>query len=111
MANYQEIAQAMKDGQVAGLQAAGVKVYERSYTVHEKTILLMVKEGNTKLIAATGEGALYNALEGTVEGNVKKCPLTHANRLVLNQYLDYTAPRAFGTKIATMGLGDRLGIA
>src|SRR5690606_12602301 len=26
-------------------------------------------------------------------------------------YFDYTKPRAFGTKIATIGLGDRLGLA
>ena len=37
--------------------------------------------------------------------------LTHENRLTLNRFLPYTAPQAFGTQVATMGLGDRLGIA
>ena len=34
-----------------------------------------------------------------------------SNRLVLNRYFDHTVPRAFGTEIATVGLGDRLGLA
>ena len=55
---------------------------------------------------------LYDDLEGTdIGGKGKACPLTYENRLVLNRYFDYTAPRAFGTKIATIGLGDRLGLA
>ena len=72
----------------------------------------MVKDQAEKYILATGNGQLYDDLEGTsIEGKGKACPLTYENRLVLNRYFDYTAPRAFGTKIATIGLGDRLGLA
>jgi hypothetical protein len=72
----------------------------------------MVKAGTEKYILAAGNGSLYEALTGEAAGNKGKvCSLTHENRLVLNRYFDYTAPRAFGTKVATMGLGDRLGLA
>jgi hypothetical protein len=111
MENYTSIAEAMKAGTVHAQTSGGVKIYQGSFSTHEKTQLLMVKEVDTKFIIAVGEGALFEALEGSLEGSVKKCPLSHANRLVLNQYFDYTVPRAFGTEIATMGLGDRLGIA
>lgn len=91
---------------------ADVKVYEKSYTDHDNTRLLMVKDKTAKWILATGTGNLAEELEGTsVADKGKACPLTHENRLVLNRYFDYTAPKAFGTKIATIGLGDRLGLA
>jgi hypothetical protein len=111
MVGYAGLAEAMKTGKISSQTIGEVKIYERSFSTHDKTQLLMIKEGNTKFIIAAGEGALYEALEGTFEGSVKKCPLSHANRLVLNQYFDYTVPCAFGTEIATIGLGDRLGIA
>src|SRR5690625_6644845 len=72
----------------------------------------MVKNDSEKLLLAAGHGSLFDELEGTKIGEKgKACPLTHENRLVLNRYFDYTVPRAFGTKIATIGLGDRLGLA
>lgn len=96
----------------AGQEHAEVKVYEKSRTTYENVSLLMVKENGTKLLLAEGEGLLYDDLEGeVVRGKGKVCPLTHENRLVLNRYFDFTVPQAFGTNIATMGLGDRLGLA
>lgn len=89
-----------------------VKVYEKSFTTAGDTHLLMVKESGVKYILAAGSGAVYEELTGTVtEGKGKVCPLSHENRLVLNKHFTYTVPQAFGTKIATIGLGDRLGIA
>jgi hypothetical protein len=90
-----------------------VKAYSQSLAESGSTKLLMVKDlqSNTKYILAVGEGPLYDALQGEVQDGAKWCSLTHDNRLVLNQYFDYTVPRAFGTQIATIGLGDRLGIA
>ncbi|MDF2926857.1 MAG: hypothetical protein K0R57_5771 [Paenibacillaceae bacterium] len=102
---------------IAGLkqsEASGdgeVKAYPRSLVEAEGTRLMMVKHGLKKVLLAAGEGGLYEALEGTEEDGGKICPLSHANRLVLNRYLEYTVPRAFGTQIATIGLGDRLGVA
>lgn len=92
-----------------------LKVYERSLAQHEGVRLVMIKRDGRKALLAEGSGALADALEGeVVTGGAspsKLCPLSHANRLVLNRFFPYTAPRAFGTGIATIGLGDRLGIA
>lgn len=38
-------------------------------------------------------------------------PLTHENRLVLNHHFEFTRPIACGREGASIGLGDRLGIA
>ncbi|AFC29712.1 tagaturonate epimerase family protein [Paenibacillus mucilaginosus] len=113
MSKWGTIAEALRAGTVAGVNAEGVKVYAQSLTENETTKLVMVKDtaAHTKYIAAAGEGALYDELQGEVQDGVKLAPLTHENRLVLNKYFDYTVPRAFGTQIATIGLGDRLGIA
>ncbi|MBS4210406.1 tagaturonate epimerase family protein [Bacillus sp. FJAT-50079] len=103
--------EALEQGNVK-TDVANVKVYEQSHTKHEQVQLLMVKDENGKSILAVGNGPLFEELEGELlQENKKVCPLTHANRLVLNRYFDYTAPRAFGTKTATVGLGDRLGLA
>lgn len=91
---------------------SNLKVYEKSFTEHENVKLLMVKDVDQRWLLAAGEGALYDELQGkNVKDTGKACPLSHENRLVLNRYFDYTVPQAFGTEIATMGLGDRLGLA
>lgn len=87
------------------------KVYEQSFTEFDETQLLMIKVGGKKYIAVFGSGGLYGELQGELKKKYKLCPLSHENRLVLNKYLDYTKPRAFGKDTATMGLGDRLGLA
>jgi len=56
-------------------------------------------------------GSLRELFEGTDEGEVRICPLTHKNRLALNYAFPHTAPRAFGRNIPTFGFGDRLGYA
>lgn len=110
MGKYAALAQALAQGSVNASEGE-VKVYPQSLAEHGNTKLVMVKDNHTKYIAAAGEGELYDALQGQVEDGAKLCPLTHENRLVLNRFFDYTVPRAFGTQIATIGLGDRLGIA
>lgn len=111
MKNLLPIIELLERGKVAP-QTDQVKVYEKSYTKNEQVHLLMVKVQGKKFIVATGAGQIYEELAGTsIEGKGKLCPLTHENRLVLNRYFDYTVPQAFGTEIATIGLGDRLGLA
>lgn len=101
----------LAQGKVAS-DSPEVKIYKNSFTHYEDVYLLMVKSNGEKFILTSGSGALYDALTGTTIGSLgKSVPLTHENRLVLNKYFDYTAPQAFGTKIATIGLGDRLGLA
>jgi hypothetical protein len=74
--------------------------------------LIMCKLKDEKKIIAEGEGGIFSELDGTLlEGPVRVCPLSHENRLALNEYLPYTKPVAFGTKVSTFGMGDRLGLA
>ncbi|OUN00228.1 MAG: hypothetical protein BAA02_12120 [Paenibacillaceae bacterium ZCTH02-B3] len=88
-----------------------VRVYPRSLHTHGDTRVLMIRDGGEKKLAAAGSGPLYDDLAGEVKDGLKLCGLTRENRLVLNQYFPFTAPRAFGKRTATIGLGDRLGRA
>ncbi|MDR4887173.1 tagaturonate epimerase family protein [Fredinandcohnia sp. QZ13] len=111
MEQLKQLVEALKNESVFEY-VGDVKVYEKSLTHLDNVSLIMARDSQQKWILATGEGALYDELEGTVIAEYgKACPLTHENRLVLNRYFEYTVPRAFGTKMATMGLGDRLGLA
>jgi hypothetical protein len=109
MQALQSAIEALKSG------GADVRTYDRSLDRHEDVHLLMIKQDGVRYLLAQGNGPLYDALEGEpvqgVSEPAKLCPLSHGNRLVLNRFFPYTAPRAFGTQIATIGLGDRLGIA
>lgn len=108
---FEPLLASLKDGKVDA-DYSNVKVYTKSYETYETVKLLMVKDFETKYILVVGEGRLYDELTGeTVEDFGKVCPLSHENRLVLNKYFPYTVPQAFGTEVATMGLGDRLGLA
>ena len=105
------IIESLANGKIAK-DSGNVKIYERSLKAYDKVHLLMVKDGTEKFLLAAGSGPLFDELDGeAVASEGKVCALTHANRLVLNKYFDYTVPRAFGTEIATIGLGDRLGLA
>ncbi|MBD2845638.1 tagaturonate epimerase family protein [Paenibacillus sp. IB182496] len=95
----------------APADSAAVKVYEASYSEHGPTRVVMVRDGIDKKLLAAGGGELYEALQGEEQDGVKRAPLSHENRLVLNRYFDYTVPKAFGKQVATFGLGDRLGLA
>jgi len=90
-------------------------LYEKSYSEAGNDSVVMVKTSAGRKLLAVGGGALYNALNGEEHDNAgtsyKLCPLTTANRLVLNETFEYTKPRAIGTQMATIGLGDRLGLA
>lgn len=111
MSQLVSVVEALRDGKVQSGDFQ-VKVYEKSYTEYEDVKLVMVNDQGAKWILATGKGQLFDELQGENLNNLgKACPLTHENRLVLNRYFEYTVPQAFGTKIATMGLGDRLGLA
>lgn len=88
------------------------KVYPKSYTEEGKTTFVMFKKDAQKYLYVKGSGDLFTELSGTEEGaDVKIVPCDHENRLVLNKFFAYTKPQAFGNKVTTMGVGDRLGLA
>ncbi|HEX7057112.1 MAG TPA: tagaturonate epimerase family protein [Bacilli bacterium] len=106
-----ELLQAIRQNQVNKTQYGAIKVYRESFAAYGNDKLLMIKENGAKKLLVVGNGILAGELVGEAQDDFKLCPLTHANRLVLNRYFPYTAPQAFGTQIATIGLGDRLGVA
>ena len=86
--------------------------YPSSYVEWERSQFLLCKAAGSYKILAMGEGDFFDALDGELlSAGIKLSPLTHRNRLVLNQYLPYTLPTAFGRETSTFGLGDRLGLA
>lgn len=88
-----------------------VKLYEKSVTSLGECIIAMIRCDTTKYIVAHGRGPVFDELAGEAGQMTKICPADHANRLVLNKYLPYTAPVANTTKRPSLGLGDRLGQA
>lgn len=88
-----------------------VTIYDRSFATVDGGKLLMIMAKNEKMIIFTGQGTFYDELEGEEVQGCKLCRLSRHNRLMLNKYLDYTIPKAFGRSVTTIGLGDRLGLA
>lgn len=79
------------------------------------TYALVVTGGEPALCVAGSEGAAKGFQETTaisVPGmTVAMCPLAHANAVELHRRLPFTAPSPVGRGRATIGLGDRLGLA
>ncbi|MFC0216503.1 tagaturonate epimerase family protein [Paenibacillus chartarius] len=103
--------QALSTNNIDSFTAPDIRVYPASLYEGDGVKLLMVRTAEGRRLAAVGSGEFYDSLQGDNVDGGKLCPLTHENRLVLNRFVPYTKPQAFGTQIATMGLGDRLGLA
>jgi len=69
----------------------------------------MFRKNNKVFLAVSG--IMAADFDGEDEGPFRVCETNHKNRLVLNRYFPWTAPRAFGANAATFGFGDRLGYA
>ena len=107
---FKAIVNGMKNDNL-DIQDQNITIYKESFAKYNNTKLLMVKMDNCKYILVLGKGILYDMLKGDDTKEYKICNLSHSNRLVLNEYFDYTNPIAAGKLIPTLGLGDRLGIA
>ena len=89
-----------------------LRVYKNSFQVCDSTSLIMINLEGEKYIVAAGEGDLFEELKGEMTASgYKLSPLTHENRLILNRFFEWTVPAALGKDTATIGLGDRLGLA
>lgn len=101
------------------LKPEQVTLYPSSYTEYGEGRFFLCKADGSKKLVAMGSGEFFSQLNGVelpLRGTesadvIKLCPLSHENRLLLNKYLPYTLPTAFGRQTATFGLGDRLGLA
>lgn len=92
--------------------ACTVKLYPASVAkaASGATLAMAEFDGEDRLVCHCNRGECCG-LSGTLHGEWLVCALTHANRLVLNALLVDTAPCALGRVSATVGLGDRLGLA
>ncbi|MGE5550506.1 MAG: tagaturonate epimerase family protein [Bacteroidota bacterium] len=91
-------------------------LYPASIQEHDGTVLFLAKTPSGKKLFAVGDGAaIYHALEGTVAQIAgtpyKECGLTVENSRAIRGSLPYTAPIPLTRYDATIGLGDRLGLA
>jgi len=89
----------------------GFKVYQKSFTETNNFAFAIVRKDAEEYLIVTGESYLTDKFEGEVEGAVKICPLSHKNRLAVNEIFPFTCPRAAGRESVSIGLGDRLGLA
>lgn len=102
----------LQDGFFQTEEAKSYKVYPQSFVEEGETALVMFKDQDKKYLFVKGSGPLFDELEGeTTSEGAKVAPANHENRLVINRFFEYTKPRAFGNKITTVGVGDRLGLA
>lgn len=88
-------------------------VYNRSVQVVGDKLFFMVREGLERKLVVVGEAD--DGFSGDVEQvhayQVKVCPLTTANRQELQRVFSWLFPQACGRQKASIGLGDRLGLA
>lgn len=63
-----------------------------------------------EMLAVSGNGPAYAKFIGMEKDGVKYCPLSHGNRLALNECVPWTKPTALGVDGVTIGLGDRTGL-
>jgi len=101
---YSDLITLMENGRINEYERP-LKIYERSYYRDGSTSLLMIKDDGENRIIAAGTGDIFDGLAGENLEDVKICPLSHANRQVLNKYIGFTNPEAAGKKRASIGLG------
>ena len=86
-------------------------IYMDSLAETEHAAFAMMQADGTDYLVLAGEEEVLSLFDGTEREQIKTCPLTHENRLMLNRCLPYTKPRAAGREGISMGFGDRLGLA
>lgn len=89
----------------------------RFATASLKTIgnvsICSARDDAERFLILSGDSAdpVFQAFKGTVAGNVKKAPCTHANADALRKYFPWTKPVPVLRKRCSFGCGDRLGCA
>lgn len=78
-------------------------------------LFFMVREGLGRKLIIAGEGEAGGRFSGDLEKvydyQVKVCLLTTENRIALQSIFEWLIPQASGRQKASIGLGDRLGLA
>ncbi len=89
-------------------------VYGTSFNHSEEFRCFMARDKREKFLIVSG-GSVFDLFEGdkfNISGNiVKKCPLSNHNSSLIRNIFPYTEPVTVGENPASIGLGDRLGLA
>lgn len=89
-------------------------IYGTSVNVTDKCSCFIARDDNEKFLIVTG-GTAFCEFEGSevnVSGQiVKKCPLSNHNSTIIRSIFSYANPTSVGDRAASIGLGDRLGLA
>jgi hypothetical protein len=88
-------------------EMTGAHVYPRSVTQDGKSTYFLARDGSRRLLGVLGEAAGF---EGTPRGDIRLCPLTAANAVLLRERLLWLHPQPLGLA-RSAGCGDRLGLA
>jgi hypothetical protein len=100
-------------------EKAGIElstIYPDSIYELDGTVLFMVKrQYDKKLVAVGSSSPIFSKLDGvqqsTDEFEFKTCDLTVQNSKVIREYFPFTNPIPLLGSEASLGLGDRLGVA
>jgi tagaturonate epimerase len=110
MSRILEAAAVLGSGVVTA-QPSGIRIDEKSvFPMNGITIAMATIDGKRGLLAL-GEGRLLDGLPGSRESGAKFSPLTTETRKALGRIAPFTVPVPCSRQRASIGLGDRLGLA
>ena len=103
--NFSEVKNQVKD----------YDIYPESLREKDGSFIFMTRIDNQKRIIIVKKGNMYDRFEGQEreieEVKIKIVPLNHQNAEVLRDLFDFTSPAPKGKQGASLGLGDRIGLA
>lgn len=96
---------------------SSVSFYKRSIHKADGAIVSMGRDHSSRflMVISARESGLIAEFSGEQIGDsgifARKCPLNHHNARVLRKYFPWTAPVPVASRPATVGFGDRIGLA
>jgi hypothetical protein len=95
--------------------AEDYRIYPRSIIKEGKSFYFIAKIDQKKKLVVLNKGENFELFQGKTEElagfKAKIAPLNHYNANILRDVFPFTAPQVLGNETASIGLGDRLGIA
>ena len=97
------------------VQVGDHSVFTNSVHIAGENLFCLVQEPEERKLIVVGGGDVSSLFSGIIEQvnayQVKVCPLTTHNRKQLQRIFNWLNPQACGPHRASIGLGDRLGLA
>ncbi|MFN2340819.1 MAG: tagaturonate epimerase family protein [Halanaerobium sp.] len=95
--------------------AEDYRIYPRSIIKEGKSFYFLAKIDQKKKLVILNKSKNFELFQGKIEElagfKAKIAPLSHYNAELLRKTFPFTAPQTLGNESASIGLGDRLGIA